>query len=89
MMGRPKADPEENREPGQDFRLPCALDINMPIRERSVRNLQRPAIKKKVASSGIQQKALLAYFDVERVVPVTFRNYVALGVQELGYGIID
>lgn len=42
MMGRPKADPEENRDPSQDFRLPCALDISMPIRERSARFLQRP-----------------------------------------------
>jgi hypothetical protein len=24
IMGRPKADPEENRDPGQDFCLPCA-----------------------------------------------------------------
>ncbi len=41
MMGRPNAAPEENRDAGQDFRLPCALDINMPIRERSARTLHQ------------------------------------------------
>ena len=40
-MGQPNAANEENRDPGQDFPLPCVLDINMPIRERSAQILHQ------------------------------------------------
>jgi hypothetical protein len=35
-MGRPRADPEENRDPGQgiSFRVSAVVDIEMPIREQ-------------------------------------------------------
>ena len=38
------AAPEENRDPGQDFHLPRALGINMPIREWSVGISHQPGL---------------------------------------------